>query len=295
MININIKSFAFIFLLGLLWGPSFLLIKIALEGGILPFTLTTLRVGIAAVFLWGFVLLRNSAVPRSPQIIGHAAVIAIFSQALPFTLITVAEQYIDSALAGIINGITPIVTALLAHVLIHDEKLTGKRIIGILLGVLGFLILLVPDLLDRALNADTLSVLAVGIAASSYAVGIIYGRLFLRHTRTLALPALQVSFATVYLFPLAFGIEGFAQMSQFTPAAWTSIVLLAFLGTACAFVVYFHVMQEYGAVALGTSVFLLPIFSIFFGVVFLDESLSGLTYLGTALILSGMKLVHAKT
>ncbi len=292
MININIKSFAFIFLLGLLWGPSFLLIKISLEGGTLPFTLTTLRVGIAALFLWLFVWLRHSPLP-SRSIIGHAAIIAIFSQALPFTLFNIAEQYIESALAGIINGITPIVTALLAHVLIHDEKLNGKRMIGIALGLIGFLVLLLPGLRE-AQQADTLSVLAVGLAAVSYAVGIIYGRLFLRNTRTLALPALQVSFATVYLLPLALSLEGLAPITQMTPSAWGSILGLAFFGTAVAFVVYFHVLQEYGAVALGTSVFLLPIFSIFFGVVFLEETLSGVMYFGTALILSGMQLVHAK-
>lgn len=290
----NFKSFAMVFFLGLLWGPSFLLIKIGLEGGIPPVTLAFLRVAFAAIFLWLLIIAKQDTWKLPSNIILHAAVIAIFAQALPFALISIAEQYIDSALAGIVNGITPIVTALLAHVLIHDEKLTPKRIFGILLGVMGFLVLLLPSLWDRAINVDTLSIVAVAIAAISYAVGIIYGRIFLRNTRTLAVPALQISFAAIYLLPVALSLEGVADVQEYSMAAWGSVLLLAFWGTACAFVVYFYILRQYGALMLGTSVFLLPIFSIFFGVVFLDEQLSWLTYAGTALILSGMQLVHSK-
>jgi drug/metabolite transporter (DMT)-like permease len=290
----HIKSLACIFLLGALWGPSFLFIKVALEGGIPPLSIAALRVGIAAVFLWMFIGLRGIALPTSSKTYLHAAVIAIFSLALPFALINIAEQYIDSALAGIINGLTPIATTLLAHLLIHDEKLNRNRMIGITLGVIGFLLLLLPTLLTKEILADTLSIIGVGIAALSYAVGIIYGRIFLHTTRTLALPALQVSFAALYLIPVALFFEGMIPISNISQGAWISVILLAFLGTACAFIVYFHILQHYGAVALSTSVFLLPIFAIIFGVIFLGESLSWIIYAGTLLILSGMKLVHGK-
>lgn len=288
---IPIKYLACIFLLGALWGPSFFFIKVALDGGMPPLSIATLRVTLAAIFLWIFIAWRRISLPLSPNIYLHTAVIAIFSLALPFCLINIAEQYIDSALAGIINGLTPIATALLAHLLIHDERLNRNKIIGITLGIVGFSILLLPTLLDKELRVDTWSIIAVAIAALSYAVGIIYGRLFLRHTKTLALPALQVSFSALYLIPVALFFEGITPISQITWAAWSSIILLAFLGTACAFVVYFYVLQQYGAIALGTSVFLLPIFAIFFGVLFLDEQLSLITCIATLLILSGMNLV----
>ncbi len=288
---INIKSLACILLLGVLWGPSFFFIKIALEGGMPPFSLAFIRVAMAAIFLWLLLGLRSIALPTSPKIYLHTAVIAIFSLALPFCLINIAEQYIDSALAGIINGLTPIATTLLAHLLIHDEKLTMNRIIGIILGVCGFLLLLLPTLFTKEIIADPLSIIGVAIAAISYAMGIIYGRMFLHTTRTLALPTLQVSFAALYLLPFSLGIDGISYISHITPEAWTSVILLAFLGTACAFVVYFYVLQQYGAIALGTSVFLLPIFAIFFGVLFLGEQLTWLTCASTLLILSGMKLV----
>ncbi len=291
----HIKSLACIFLLGALWGPSFLFIKVALEGGMPPLSIAALRVGIAAIFLWIFIALRGIELPTSAKVYFHTAVIAIFSLALPFILINLAEQYIDSALAGIINGLTPIATTLLAHLLIHDEKLNRNRIIGITLGLIGFLLLLLPTLLTKEIIADTLSIIGVGIAALSYAVGIIYGRMFLHTTRTLALPALQVSFAALYLIPIALFFDGIIPFAEISQSAWISVILLAFLGTACAFIVYFYVLQHYGAVALGTSVFLLPIFAIIFGVIFLGESLSWIIYAGTLLILSGMKLVHGRT
>ncbi len=291
---INIKSLACIFLLGALWGPSFFFIKVALDGGIPPLSIAAMRVALAAVFLWIFIGFRRIELPRSPHIYLHTAIIAIFSLALPFSLINIAEQYIDSALAGIINGLTPIATTLLAHVLIHDESLTKQRIFGITLGVGGFLFLLLPSIFDKEIIADTLSIIAVAIAALSYAVGIIYGRRYLRNTRTLALPTLQVSFAALYLIPIALCFESVGNFKGITLGAWSSVVALAFLGTALAFVIYFYVLQQFGAVALGSSVFLLPIFSIFFGVLFLGEELSWSVYLGTILILSGMKLVHSK-
>jgi drug/metabolite transporter (DMT)-like permease len=290
----EIKSFASIFLLGALWGPSFLFIKVALEGGMPPLTIAALRVTIAAVFLWLFILLRGIQLPRSPMTYIHTAVIAIFSLALPFCLINMGEQYIDSALAGIINGITPIATVVLAHFLIHDERMNQKKILGICLGMVGFLLLLFPNLVTKTIHIDTFGVVAVAIGAISYAVGIVYGRRFLRDTKTLALPLLQVSFAALYLIPIALLCEGIIPFGQISKAAWISVILLAFLGTSLAFVVYFYVLQQYGAIALGTSVFLLPIFAIIFGVVFLNESLSWIVYAGTALILSGMKLVHGK-
>lgn len=290
---VNIKSFAYIFLLGALWGPSFFFIKVALEGGMLPLTIALLRVGIATIFLWLFILLRKVEFPKQARTYFHLAVIAIFSLALPFSLINIAEQYIDSALAGVINGLTPIVTVILAHFLIHDENLTGKKILGISLGIIGFLLLFLPNMHSN-MQTNTWSMIAVAIAAIAYAIGIVYGRLFLRNTRTLALPALQVSFATLYLLPIAFFMEGIVPIEHISIGAWLSVIALAFIGTACAFIVYFHIMQQYGAMALGTSVFLLPIFAIIFGVLFLDENLSWIVYAGTILILSGMKLVHDK-
>lgn len=290
----NIKSFASIFLLGALWGPSFLLIKIALQGGMPPITIAALRVTIAAVFLGLFILMRGISLPKSPMTYIHMAVIAIFSLALPFCLINMGEQYIDSALAGIINGLTPIVTVILAHFLIHDERMNRKKVLGICLGLIGFLLLLFPNLLTQTIHVDTFGVVAVAIGAISYAVGIVYGRRFLRDTKTLALPLLQVSFAALYLIPIALWFEGMTPIAQISNAAWISVILLALLGTSLAFVVYFYVLQHYGAIALGTSVFLLPIFAIILGVIFLQEHLSWVVYAGTALILSGMKLVHGK-
>ncbi len=290
---INTKALAYIFLLGALWGPSFFFIKIALEGGIPPLSLAFMRVCIAALFLWLFVGLTRASLPKSLMIYLHAAVTAIFALALPFCLFNFAEQYIDSALAGIINGLTPIATALLAHLLIHDEKLNYRSIIGIILGVIGFVLLLLPTVSEEQINYNFISIIAAGCAALSYAVAIVYGRIFLRDTRTLTLPAVQVSFASMYLLPLALSVEGLSFVPHITQSALVSVVMLAFLGTACAFIVYFHILQHYGAIALGTSIFLLPIFSIFFGVLFLDEHLSWMVYAGSACILLGMRWVHS--
>ena len=110
-------------------------------GEIPPITLVLARVGIAAILLYIVLRLQGHNLPRPGRIWGHIAIVALFHNSLPFVLLSWGEQHIDSALASIVNGTTPIFTILLAHMLTTDDRLTSTKVVGVTLGMLGMVLL----------------------------------------------------------------------------------------------------------------------------------------------------------
>ena len=197
---------------------------------------------------------------------------------------------VTSALAGVINGITPIVGALLAHIWLSDERLSRSRTVGILLGLIGFAIVLGPHLTN--LTGSTWGILAIGIASVSYGVGMVYGRKYLRGLPPLVGPTCQLLVSSAYLIPLAIIMEPFSSHGPLTWSGIGSVIGLGVLGTACAFYLFFRVMEHSGATYLAMSTYLLPIFSTALGAIFLDEHLSWTAYAALGFILTGMMIVN---
>jgi drug/metabolite transporter (DMT)-like permease len=160
------KNFLLLLLLASLWGPSFLFIKVAVAE-IPPFTLVPARVGIAALFLYILPRLKRRSLPAGGRVWLILAIVALFHNALPSVLLSWGEQRIDSALASIINGMTPIFTIPIAHLLTADDRLLPMKVGGVALGMAGMVLLVAPALLD-GVRATTLGLLAVVFVSVSY-------------------------------------------------------------------------------------------------------------------------------
>ncbi len=135
--------------LGFFWGSSYLWIKIGLEGGLPPLTLiagSPRRSG--ALFLAAVVAIARQELPRSPRMYGHLLVMSIVNIVLPFILITVGEQTIDSALASILNATVPLTVIVLAPMFLPDERITLPRVAGLAVGFAGVILLVAPDLVN---------------------------------------------------------------------------------------------------------------------------------------------------
>ena len=128
-------------LLGFFWGSSYLFIRIGVEAGLAPFTLVTLRLVIGFLLLAGVVVVARQPLPRDPRTYGHLVVIAILSVALPFSLISWAEQSVASSLAAVINGAIPLMVIVIAAAMLPDEPFTTPRVVGLLVGFVGVAIL----------------------------------------------------------------------------------------------------------------------------------------------------------
>ncbi len=152
----GLKNFLWLLLLASLWGPSFLFIKVAV-GEIPPLTLVVGRVGVAGLLLYIALRMQGKNLPKFGPIWKRFAVVGFFSNALPFFLFSWGEQYIDSALAAILNGTTPLFTIVLAHFFIADDRMTRVKVTGTLLGFVGLVLLIFPSLLDLAITQNLCS------------------------------------------------------------------------------------------------------------------------------------------
>src|SRR5262245_31030487 len=168
------KTLLWLIILAWIWGPAFLLIKVTVQE-IPPLTLMAARVSLAAALLYLFLRLQGRHLPRLGAAWKHFAVVGLVSSALPFALTSWGEQYIDSALAAILTGTTPIFTIILAHLFTSDDRLNSTKVMGVLLGFGGLIVLVAPNLLG-GLQTTTWGSLAIIMAAASYGVGIVYGR-----------------------------------------------------------------------------------------------------------------------
>ena len=284
------KNFLWLLLLASLWGPSFLFIKVAV-GEIPPLTLVVGRVGIAAALLFIILRLQGRSLPKLGPIWIHFGVMALFQNALPFALINWGEQYIDSALAAILNGTTPLFTILLAHQFIDDDRLSLGKALGVFVGFAGLLVLIAPALFG-GVQATAWGLIAVTIAAASYGVAIVYSRLNLRGQVPLVAPTAQLTLATLYLLPLALIFEQPFSLPTPSATAIGSLFMLAVFGTALAFVVYYRIIERASASYVSMVTYLVPIFGVVLGVLVLDEQLSWNAIVGCALILTGVMIVN---
>lgn len=275
-----------------LWGSSYLWIKIAVDDGVAPFTLIAGRliIGLAvlALILWRAKL----ALPRSRRMYGHLAFLAVINIAIPFFLITWAEQSVDSAVAAILNSTVPLFTIMLAAFLLQDEPATLNRLAGVVVGFLGVFVITSRSLAG-ADDSDLAAEIALLGSAVAYAIGGIYAR---HHVRGLApeLPAFfQVFFAVFVTGAAALLLEAPAA-TAFTPEAVFAIVWLGVFGSGLAYPIFFRLLKEWGPTRTSMVAYVLPVWGLLLGALVLSEPIDARMIAGTALILSGIALVNSR-
>ena len=276
--------------LGFLWGSSYLFIKIGLDAGVEPFTLVSLRLLIGLVVLAAVVAVAREAVPRDARTYGHLAVMGFFSVALPFMLITWAEQSVESSLAAVLTGAVPLFSIPIAAVVLADERVTTNRVIGIAIGMIGVAIVVGFDAQAIA-GSELLAELALVGAAASYAAGGVYARRNVRGLRPMIPAVFQVAFALAMVSIPAVLLEQPFE-TGLAPEAWFSVIWLGVLGSGLAYLVFFRLLGHWGATRTSLVAYLLPIWGILLGAVVLDEPIDTRLILGTALVIGGIALVN---
>ena len=288
----RLKNFLLLLFLASLWGPSFLFIKIAVVE-IPPITLAAWRIFVAAIVINIYLYARGGTFIKDIQFWKHVTIAGFFAHALPFVLINWGEQFIDSALASILNGLTPIFTIVMANFVIQDDRMDLGKVIGAIFGFIGLVILVLPSLVS-GFQANTLGIFSVGIAAASYGVALVYARLNLKGTKPVYAPASQLLVTSIYLLPFSLAVDGPVKVMDLSWAALGSVLVLAILGTALAFVIYYKLLDSSSASYLSLVTYLIPLYGVVLGVTLLDETLTMSTILGAVLILLGIGVVNSK-
>ncbi len=280
------RSYWFLLLLlSSVWGASYLFIKLAVKE-IAPATTMALRLVIATLILHGF-LFATRGVRRSLTELAAAwrpgLVLGVVNAAVPFTLIGWGERHVDSGVAAIANASVPIFNVLLGWKLLPHERVTGTRLGGVVLGLIG-----VGVLTGIHPNGDSLAVvgtLAVVLASASYALGGIYGQVRVTRVAGPVLAASSTLFGSLVLVPIAA-----FELPSSVPGwkAVGSVLALAVLGTALVQLILFRMLRLYGSARVSLVTYLLPVTALIYGALLLHERLSVGMLAGLALILGGV-------
>ncbi len=257
-----------------MWGSSYLFIKIGVET-LPPLSLVLLRVLVGLAILLAVVAVTHTPLPRDARTLAHLAVLGAVNIAIPFWLITAAEQHISSGLAGILQSTAPFFTLVIAAAFIHDERITPGRLAGIGLGFLGILVLSAENIADLGSAPGSerlLAELAVVGASLAYGIGNTYARRNLRSTRPLVLSTGQVGWAAVWVGVLALVADGGVTLPA-VPEATFSVLWLGAVGTGFAYLVFFRLLTGWGPTRASLVAYLLPVVAVTLGVVVLGETI----------------------
>jgi drug/metabolite transporter (DMT)-like permease len=287
------SDWGFLILLSLLWGGSFLFGRVAVME-IPPLTLVLLRVGLAALTLLVVIKVMGQALPSGRAVWMAAIGMGILNNIMPFSLIFHGQTQIGAGLASILNATTPLFTAMVAHALTTDEKITPAKITGIVLGFAGVAVLMSPKLATGA-DASTLAMLACLGAALSYGFAAVWGRRF----RRLGVPPMQGAFAqlacsTALMIPIA----AFADRAWTLPVpSWPvigSVLALAIVSTGFAYIIYFRLIARAGATNAALVTLLIPVSAILLGALVLAEPIVAAHLVGMALIGLGLLAIDGR-
>ena len=279
--------------LSLLWGGSFLFNGILVRE--LPtLTIVTARVSLAALALWMVVRLAGHAIPRDREVWLAFLGMGVLNNIIPFSLIVWGQTHIASGLASILNATTPLFAVIAAHFLTADEKMTGGRLVGVLVGFLGVALMIGPSVLSD-LGANLLAQLAVLGGAVSYSIAGIFGRRFRRMGLPPLLPAAgQVTASAVLMLPVALIVDRPWTLAMPSAQAWMALFGLAVLATALAYVIFFRILATAGATNLMLVTFLIPVSAILLGALVLGEVLAPKHFAGMALIAVGLAAIDGR-
>ena len=274
-------------LLSLLWGGSFLCVGIAVQE--LPvLTIIALRVSLAALVLWGIALFSGHQLPRGRKTWQAFLALGLLNKVIPFGLIVFGQQTIGAGLAAILNATTPLWTVLIAALFLADERFSKQKLFGVLLGLVGVIVMVGPDSLagiSRNLGAQ----LAVLGATLSYAFASVFGRRFAAAKISPLHTALgQVTASSFILVPLARMIDTPWASALPSQATIFAILGLAVLSTAGGYLLFFNILERAGATNVSLVTLLIPPSAIAMGMLFLEETLQGIHFIGLALIILGL-------
>ncbi|MEM7250274.1 MAG: EamA family transporter [Pseudomonadota bacterium] len=279
--------------LSILWGGSFFFAEVAVRE-LPPLTIVTLRVGIAALALVGLAWITRRALPRAPAAWFALGVMGLLNNVIPFSLIVWGQTHIPSGLASILNATTPIFTLLVAGWLLVDERITAMKVVGAVVGFIGVAVMFSPSL-DRGWPPHAVAQLAILGAAISYAFAGAFGRRFPRMGIDPMIAATgQLCASTVLLLPLCAAIERPWTLPMPSPQAIGSVIGLALLSTAIAYLLYFRILARAGATNLLLVTLLIPVSAIGLGVGLLDETLSVTDWLGLFAIGIGLLVIDGR-
>jgi drug/metabolite transporter (DMT)-like permease len=280
--------------LSLVWGASFLFMKVAVDS-FDPAQVALGRIILGSVTLATIMALTRRRWPREGRLWVHMIVVAVFFCLLPFLLFAWAAQSLPSGLSAILNATTPLWTTLVAVVVLPSERMTARRLVGVIIGAIGVAIVMgVWDVVSSAEFAASLPAqLACLGATASYGIALGWMRRFITGTHThdsVTIASTQMAVAGVLALALL-PVIGLSPVA-WAPAPVLALVALGCLGTGIVYVWNTRVVTEWGAVGASTVTYVIPVVGVALGIIVLGERFTLNELIGAFIVIGGVLLVQ---
>lgn len=289
--TITPRDWGMLLLLGALWGGSFFFARVAVLE-IHPLTLVLFRVAIAAAALHVYLAILGPsfrlALPMAVSFFG----LAILNNIIPFTLMFAGQTELGAGAASILNATTPFWTMLLANMMTVDEKLSWNKVIGVVLGIAGAVVMIGPDIVTAS-GAPIWAKLALVGTALSYAFAALYARRFSKLPPQIVATG-QLTASTIIMLPVVLFWNGTTGMFDASLAAWLSVLGLALLATSVGYILFFALIGSAGATNASLVTLIVPVSAILLGALFLGERMQWYEFCGMALIGFGLLIIDGR-
>lgn len=277
--------------LGVIWSSSFLWIKIGVQEAS-PVVLVAFRMLFGVLAAGGVALIQGLQWPRDWKTWRTFMILGPTSIAIPVFLISWGEQSIDSAVASILNATVPIFTLVIAHFFLHDDKMSPQKVLGLLTGFAGIVILLSEDL-RHAQPGSLLGEAAVILAALFYAASGVYARKATQHVQGAVRGASALITAALFMW-----LVGPLVQRPFTipvlPITWVAALWLGVLGSGVAMILNYYLLHEIGPTRTVLVTYIFPPGGVLLGVIFLGEQLTWQLFVGGLLVVASLVIVNWK-
>jgi drug/metabolite transporter (DMT)-like permease len=298
------KDWAAFIALGCIWGSSFLWIKIAVQETN-PITLVAFRMFFGLCGLAGIVLFTKPKWPRDKKTWIMLTILGIFNNALPYALISWGEQYIDSAVAAILNSTTPLFTMIVANIFLRDDRMTVSRVVGLLVGFTGIIVLVSRNMIS-GVHLNILGQGAVLLAAFSYGCAAVFARRITQGISPILQSLIPLLGADLIMWVGALGISYnqseanmatsiktvFERIFPNLPLTWVALLWLGILGTGVAYLLFFSLLHSVGPTRTTLVTYVFPLVGVILGVIFLGETFDWHLFVGGGLVVGSIVVAN---
>lgn len=287
----KLKHWLIFFALGAIWSSSFMWIKIAIQE-VGPSTLVAFRVLFGLIFGVAVITLQRVHWPRSFKTWLPLLVIGITNLAIPFFLISWGEQYIDSAVAAILDATVPLFTIVIAHFLLQDDKITRSKVVGLAIGFVGVLVLMSNSIGDS--TGSLLGQASVILASVFYAGSSVLIRRTTEDVPDVVRSTGPLVSATAVMWLSAVLTESPVVLPRIG-LTWVALLFLGVVGSGFAFTLCYYLIHQIGPTRTSMVAYLFPLGGVVLGVVFLREPLTWQLVTGAALIVGSLAVANRQT
>ncbi|RYH08763.1 DMT family transporter [Tropicimonas sp. IMCC6043] len=285
----TIRNWFWVLALGFGWGASFLFNAILLRD-IGPLSVSALRIALGAATCWAWVWATRKPVPWRPALAAQMLFLGLANYGIPFAIYPMAQQYVTSGVAGIVNAMMPIMVVIVSHFWPGGEKATAGRSLGILFGFAGIVVLTLPAV-GRGAESQVWAILFMLLAPICYAVALNYLRRF-HGLDTAVLAAMALTAGAVEMTPVMLAVEGVPHITSL--AGWLSLIAIGVALTGLSFIAMYALVGRVGATNASTVTFVAPVSAVLLGALVLGDHVETEHLLGMALIFCGLAVLDGR-